>query len=132
MIPTINSERYSELLSQYQPRVVKTEEENEAFLAMVEDLMSRSDLSPEETAVLELLVKLIEAFEAEHYALNRSNPRSRLLHLMDAQSLEFSDLIPVLGSAEIVTEIAQGQSEINPEQALALGKFFQVNSTLFL
>ncbi|QXE22519.1 hypothetical protein B6N60_01202 [Richelia sinica FACHB-800] len=35
---------YSKLLSQYQSQVIKTEEENEYSLAVVEDLLSCSDL----------------------------------------------------------------------------------------
>ncbi|MEG4576112.1 transcriptional regulator [Microcoleus sp. N3A4] len=54
---------YSSLLSQYQPRIIKTEEENERFLEIVEELLSRPNLTPEEDALLELLVKLIEDFE---------------------------------------------------------------------
>jgi HTH-type transcriptional regulator / antitoxin HigA len=77
-----NSDIYSELLSQHQPRIIKTEEENEKFLETVEELLSRSHLTPEEDALLELLVKLIEDFEDNHYQLNVSAPRSRLLHLM--------------------------------------------------
>lgn len=132
MTPTINSERYGELLSRYQPRAVKTEAENERFLAIVEELMARPELTLEEDAVLELLVKLIEAFEGEHYAIDASTPRSRLLHLMDAHSLEPSDLAPVLGSEETVAVIADGKSEISREQTLALSTFFHVESILFL
>lgn len=132
MIPTINSERYGELLSQYQPCVVKTEAENERFLAIVEELMARPDLTSEEDAVLELLVKLIEAFEDEHYAIDASTPRSRLLHLMDAHSLQPLDLVPVLGSEETVAASAEGKSVISQEQALALSTLFHVDSMLFL
>jgi len=48
------------LLSQYQPRIIKTEEENEIFLEIVEGLLSSQNLTPEEDALLELLVKLID------------------------------------------------------------------------
>jgi HTH-type transcriptional regulator/antitoxin HigA len=42
MILTFNSELYSKLLSQFQPRIIKTEAENEQFLAVVEELLSRA------------------------------------------------------------------------------------------
>jgi HTH-type transcriptional regulator/antitoxin HigA len=72
----IRNDRYGNLLTEYQPRIIKTEEENDRFLAIVEDLMHRwsttdrrsSLLSPEEDALLDLLVKLIEDFETEHYS----------------------------------------------------------------
>ena len=51
---SINPERYAEALSLYQPQVIKTEEENEKFLAIVEELMSRTRLTVEEDTVLEL------------------------------------------------------------------------------
>lgn len=129
---TFNSEVYSQLLSQYQPRIIKTEEENEKFLETVEALLSRSDLTPEEDALLELLVKLIEDFEDKHYQLNVSNPRSRLLHLMEARSLEQSDLVEIIGSSEIVAKVINGELEITKEQAEALGKFFHVDASLFI
>ncbi|WP_245246128.1 transcriptional regulator [Nostoc sp. ATCC 53789] len=127
-----NSEIYSHLLSQHQPRIIKTEEENEKFLETVEELLSRSHPTPEEDALLELLVKLIEDFEDKHYQLNSSTPRSRILHLMEARGLEQADLVEILGSSEIVTKIMNNKLEITKKQAEALGKFFNVEPSLFI
>ncbi|WP_236556954.1 type II toxin-antitoxin system HigA family antitoxin [Calothrix sp. PCC 7507] len=77
--------------------MIKTEEENDNFLEVVEELLSRSYLTAEEDALLELLVKLIEDFEDKHYKINVSTPLSRLLHLMEAQSLGQNDLVETLG-----------------------------------
>lgn len=132
MTLTFNSNIYSELLSQHQPRIIKTEEENEKFLETVEELLSRSDLTPEEDALLELLVKLIEDFEDKHYQLNVSTPHSRLKHLMEAKGLEQADLVEILASSEIVAKVINGELEITKEQAEALGKFFHVDGSLFI
>ncbi|MEG3902111.1 transcriptional regulator [Microcoleus sp. B4-C5] len=64
-----DSDKYSSLLSQYQPRIIKNEHENERFLEIVESLLSRKNLTPEEDNLLELLVKLIEDFEEKHYQI---------------------------------------------------------------
>lgn len=130
--PTINSEIYSQLLVKYQPRIIKTEEENESFLAVVDELMSRRSLTIEEDAILDLLVKLIEDFEEKHYPLNGSTPRSVMLHLMEAQNITASSLVEVFGSSETVNKIMSGESEISMEQAVALGKMLHVNYNLFL
>jgi len=132
MTLTFDSDKYSSLLSQYQPRIIKNEDENEIFLEIVESLLSRENLTPEEDTLLELLVKLIEDFEEKHYQLNASTPQSRLIHLMEARSLEPADLIEILGTIEMVTELINGQLEITKKQAEALGKFFHVNPGLFL
>ena len=132
MTLTFDSDKYSSLLSQYQPRIIKNEDENEIFLEIVESLLSRENLTPEEDTLLELLVKLIEDFEEKHYQINASTPQSRLIHLMEAKSLEPADLIEILGTMEMVTELINGQLEITKKQAEALGKFFHVNPGLFL
>ncbi|MEH2108894.1 helix-turn-helix domain-containing protein [Nostoc sp.] len=132
MTLTFNSDIYSQLLSQHQPQTIKTEEENEKFLDAVEELLSCYHLTPEEDALLELLVKLIEDFEDKHYQLNSSTPYSRLLHLMEAMGLEQADLVEILGSSEIVTKIMNSELEITKKQAEALGKFFHVEPSLFI
>ncbi|WP_339381847.1 transcriptional regulator [Dendronalium phyllosphericum] len=131
MTLTFNSEFYSQLLSEYQPRIIKTEDDNERFLEIVEELLSHPKLSPEENALLELLVKLIEDFEDKHYQLNSSTPHSRILHLMEAQDLTQNDLVEILGSNEVVDKVINGHLELNKKQAEALAKLFNVDASLF-
>ncbi|HLP87336.1 MAG TPA: transcriptional regulator [Nostocaceae cyanobacterium] len=132
MTLTFNSEAYSQLLSQYQPRIIKTEAENERFLAVVESLLARKSLTPEEEAVLELLVKLIEDFESEHYQLNVSTPHSRILHLLEARDLAAEDLVGILGTIDLVNQVINGEVEVTKEQAEALGNFFHVDASVFM
>ncbi|MEM9538933.1 MAG: transcriptional regulator [Cyanobacteria bacterium P01_E01_bin.42] len=132
MTLTFDSKVYSDLLIEHQPRIIKTEEDNEKVLAVVEALLSRSNLTPEEDTLLELLVKLIEDFEEKYYQLNSSTPRSRLLHLLEARNLQQSDLESVLGSRELVAKIVNEECAIAPEQAKILGDFFHVDPSLFL
>ncbi|BAZ50439.1 hypothetical protein NIES4103_30550 [Nostoc sp. NIES-4103] len=101
--------KLNHLLAEYQPLIIKTEDENGEFLEIVEELLSRPQLTPEENAVLELLVRLIEDFEEKHYQLNSSTPHSRLLHLMEAQSLTQNDLVNILGDDEVVNQVINGQ-----------------------
>jgi hypothetical protein len=54
MTLTFNKELYSELLSKYQPKIIKNENDNDYFLVIVEELMSRNKLTPEEDSLLEL------------------------------------------------------------------------------
>ena len=132
MTLTFDSKIYSDLLLKHQPQIIKTEEDNEKFLAVVEELLSRSHLTPEEDTFLELLVKLIEDFEEKNYKLNVSKPRSRLLHLLEARNLQQSDLASVFGSRELASQIISGECAIAREQAEILGQFLQVDPSLFL
>ena len=67
MTLAFNPEKYKELLFNYQPKIIRTEAENEKALAMVEELMHRKDRTPEEEELYELLITLIEKFEQEYY-----------------------------------------------------------------
>ncbi len=132
MTITFDRDIYSKLLSKYQPRIIKTEEENDFFLEIVEELISTKNLNPEEEALLQLLVKLMEDFEDKHYQINASTPQSRLLHLMEARSLDATDLLEIMGSREAVVEVINDRLEITKQQAEALGRFFHVDPGLFL
>ena len=131
MTRTFNRETYASLLAQYQPKVISTEEENDAALALAEELEHRPNRRPEEDALLELLVALIEKFEEDHYPLPEGNPHSMLLHLMEARGIRQEDLIGVIGSRGVVSEVVNGRS-ISKAQAKALAEFFQVSPELFI
>ena len=133
MTLTINNKVYGELLSQYQPKIITTEEENERAIALVESLTHNSDLTPEEEQIVELLITLIEKFEAEHYPLNNlSTPLSRLTFLMEENQLNQADLIEVFEAKDIVSEVLSGKRQISKSHALKLGEFFNLNPALFL
>jgi hypothetical protein len=56
---TFNPEKYKELLFNYQPKIIRTEVENEKALAIVEEPMHRKDRTLEEEELYELLIILI-------------------------------------------------------------------------
>ncbi|XGV94910.1 MAG: type II toxin-antitoxin system HigA family antitoxin [Leptolyngbya sp. BL-A-14] len=133
MTLTFNSQKYGELLSQYQPKLIRTEAENEEALAIVEALMRRPERSPEEHELFALLITLIEKFEQEHYLPGTdSTPRSRLRFLMEQRQLQPADLVELLGSEDAIAAILCGDREISTFQAKALGAFFHVEPGLFI
>jgi HTH-type transcriptional regulator/antitoxin HigA len=133
MTITINPQAYGDLLARYQPKIMTTEAENQQALAVVESLAHQSDLTPEEDQLLELLIALIEKFEAEHYPpQNLSTPLSRLTFLMSENNLRQADLIEVFGAKGIVSEVLNGKRQISKSHALKLGEFFHLNPALFL
>ncbi|MEH2397033.1 MAG: transcriptional regulator [Nostoc sp.] len=133
MTLTFNSDKYKELLSHYQPKLIRNEEENEKALAVVEELMHRPNRSPEEDELYELLIILIEKFEQEYYLPGKaSQPHSILLFLMEQRNIKQSDLVRVIGSKGVVSEVVNGKREISKAQAKALGEFFRVDCGLFI
>lgn len=134
---TIDPKKYARLLAKTLPRAIDSEEENERFLAIVDKLMSKGEKgrSPEEDALLGLLVTLIEKFEMEHYQLEKtstSTPLSILKELMGARGAKPRDLWSVLGSKGLASEILNGKRAISKRSAKALAEFFHVPAELFI
>lgn len=132
MTPTFNAQSYVELLVRYQPKPITTEAENDRAIALAQELEHQPLRSLEEDTFLELLVTLIEKFEAEQYPIPTGTPQSMLRHLMDARELDEGDLIPILGTPETVKALLLGQRAIQPDEARKLARFFQVDLDLLL
>jgi HTH-type transcriptional regulator / antitoxin HigA len=132
MTLTLNRSEYGSLLADIQPRVITTEQENDRALSFVESLLAEKNLSPEKEQILRLLVSLIEKFEDEHYQLAASTPHSILLHLMEERGLRQTDLVGLIGSRGVVSEVVNGKRTISKSQAKSLGEFFHVDPSLFI
>lgn len=132
MTLAIDKEVYKNLLAETLPQLITTEAENERALAIVEDLLAVKNRTLEQKKILNLLVVLIEKFEEEHYSLGETTPQSILLHLMEARNLRQTDLVGIIGSRGVVSEVVNGKRQISKSQAKALGDFFYVDPSLFL
>jgi HTH-type transcriptional regulator/antitoxin HigA len=133
MTVTFNSSKYSELLLQFQPKLIRTEAENERALEIVEELMHRPDRSPEENELYDLLIVLIEKFEQEFYRpATDSDPHSMLQFLVEQQELSNADLLPILGSEPIVAEILAGDRDLSVAHIKALSALLNVDPSVFI
>lgn len=129
-----NSRRYGQLLLEVLPRPIRTEAENERALAIVNQLMSKGEenLTPEETALLELLAQLIERFEAQAYPLPEAPGYRVLQTLMENRGVKQADLLPIFGSRGIASEVFNGKRAISKMQAKELGKYFGISPAVFI
>jgi HTH-type transcriptional regulator / antitoxin HigA len=134
MTLTFNSVKYSELLTEHQPKLIKTEAENDHALAVIESLMNRPSRSPEESELYELLIVLVERFEQDHYHLEDSitNPQSLLLFLMEQHNLVNADLVPIFGTEEKVVNAINNECELNRVQIKILAELFHVSPIIFI
>ncbi|MCY7336227.1 MAG: transcriptional regulator [Chamaesiphon sp.] len=127
------------LFTRYQPKAIETEAENEAAIMLAESLEHRQR-TPEEDALLELLIILIEKFEEASYPVPNVEPDRLLLHLMEARNMKQEELVGVIGSRGVVSEIVNGKRfsyreatpTISKAQAKALSQLFHVSPSLFI
>ena len=85
-------------------RLIKTKREYQAALKEVEALWDAPEGSKDADR-LEVLVLLIEAYEAKHYLIPAPEPIDFLHHVMESRGLTRKDLEPYIGSRARVAEV---------------------------
>jgi HTH-type transcriptional regulator/antitoxin HigA len=80
----------------------------------------------------ELLTLLIEDFEEKHYALKAASPVEVLNELMRANNLKQKDLLDVIGTASIVSEVLHGKRQLTTEHIRRLSRRFHVSPEVFI
>lgn len=134
MTTLLNPKVYGSLLEKYQPKAIASESEYQKSLDAIARLMAKGEdlLSPEESTLLETLAILVESYEETEFPIPTSSPRNVLLHLMEVRSLKQVDLVKVIGSKGVVSEILSGKRAISKSQAKELAAFFHVSPALFI
>ncbi|MEG5056556.1 transcriptional regulator [Microcoleus sp. A2-C5] len=131
MILTFDGATYSNLLAEIAPRAIETEEEYDRLLAVAERLTFAKNRTVEERALYKLLVTLIEVYETENYPIE-SEPHEILQHIMESSGTRQADLVGIIGSSGVVSEVVNGKRAISKAQAKALGDYFNISPSLFI
>lgn len=125
---------YANLLVEYLPGVIQTEEENEKALEVTGRLLKKGHdkRSPEENRLLDLLVTLIEYFEEKTYPMGPSNPAVAVRELMREHGLKQTDMLDIFGSQGTVSQVLNGKREISKAQARKLSERFRLPIDVFI
>lgn len=83
---------------------IRTEQDYETALAEIETLMTARPGTPEGDR-LDILVTLVQAYEAEHHAIDAPDPISLLQFVMEQRGLDRAALRPMLGDRGRVSEV---------------------------
>ena len=132
MSSLIATPEYTALLREVAPKIIRIEQENEAYTEILYELDSRGkNLTAAEKELSDLLTLLIENFEEPRYRLPHAKPLEPLRFLMDQHDLKQKDLVKVFGTASIVSEVLSGKRELNKEHIKRLSRRFHISPELF-
>lgn len=98
---------------------VKTKKDHANALKRIEQLMTAKANSPEGDE-LDILVTLVEAFEAKHYVVDAPDPIVAIQHRMEALGMERKDLELLLGSKSRVSEILNRKRKLTMDMVRTL------------
>jgi HTH-type transcriptional regulator / antitoxin HigA len=102
---------------------VRTNRDYRRTLKEIEGLMTAKRGSPEGDR-LDVLVTLVEAYEAKHHALDLPDPIEAIKYQMEQKGLAPRDLEPFIGSRNRVYEV------LNRKRALTLQMAWRLHSGL--
>ena len=83
---------------------IKCEVDYDTTLARIDSLMDAQPDSPEGDE-LDILVTLVEKYEAQHYPIDPPNPVDAIRFRMEQYDLKDKDLIPYIGQSGRVSEV---------------------------
>src|SRR5712691_2469086 len=112
-------------------RTIKTEADYEAALQTIDQLMD-AELGTPEGDQLDVLVTLVEAYEAKHYPIAAPDPVAAIVHHMEALGLTPKELEPMLGKRDRVTEILERKRPLTLNMIRKLVKGLRIPSDVLI
>ena len=102
---------------------IRTEADNKLALAEISKLMARDPaIGTPAGDRLDVLVTLVQAFEARQYRLDLPDPIAAIKFRMDQQGLTARDLEPMIGSRARVSEVLGGKRALSMAMVWRLHK----------
>jgi len=114
------------------PALIKSDEEFNRMVELMESIDRNKNATPEERALADLLVKLVVDYDDAQYPVLESAPHKALQEIMKQRGLKQVDLVPVLGSRAQVSAAVNGTRGISKAQAKKLAEFFHCSVRLFI
>jgi HTH-type transcriptional regulator / antitoxin HigA len=114
-------------------KVINTEEQYKRALKEVDRLIGLDPLpGTEEADQLELISKLMELYEKEHFRLDLPDPIGAIRFRMEEQGLMQKDLTPYIGSKSKVSEVLSGKRPLTIQMIRALHKGLGIPAEVLL
>ena len=104
---------------------IKTEADYDLALAEINKLWG-AELDTPEGDRLDILMILVEAYEAKHHSVDPPDPVDAILFRMEQQGLTRKDLELVLGSRSRVSEVLNRKRTLSLDMIRSLHKHFNI------
>lgn len=132
MTPGLNKPKtYNELLQAFPPRPIKSEEEMFATQKVIDSLIDRAPLTPDEEDYLNLLGTLVYEYEQTQEPIPDIYGVDLLKVLMEERDLRQKDLVPIFKTESIVSDIMKERRKLTTRHIQELAEFFHISPAAF-
>jgi HTH-type transcriptional regulator / antitoxin HigA len=124
-------EKYVDLLNEFPPRPIKSEQEFTAIQKVVDVLLDAKQLSSDQKEYLNLLGMIIYEYEEKKVKIPDICGVDLLNVLIDEWGLKQKELIPIFKTESIVSAVLNGHRQLTVEHIQKLAEFFHVSPAVF-
>ncbi len=126
-------DRYLELVRRFPLRPLRSDDELDAAVEAIDELVDREALSLPERDYLDVLSDLVEAYENESVPMRPVGDADLLRFLLKEKRVTQSEVAAKAGIAEsVISEILSGKRRLNRTQIGKLARYFHISPGAFL
>ena len=132
MTPGLNKpSTYIQLLEKFPPRPIKSQEEMLATQKVIDSLIDRAPLTPDEEDYLNVLGTLVYEYEQTQAPIPDIDGVELLKVLLAENGLRQKDLLSIFKTESIVSAILNKQRQLTTRHIQELAEFFHVSPAAF-
>lgn len=126
-------DHFLELVRRFPLRPIRSEEELDRAIAMIDSLIDKGELNHDEDDYLDVLGDLVEKYETENHPMPPVSDAEMLRHLIEARETTHARVSAETGIAvSTVSEILSGKRGLSRKHIEALARYFRVSPSLFM
>jgi HTH-type transcriptional regulator/antitoxin HigA len=126
------TDKYIQLLQKFPPRTITNDQQLEATQEVIDSLLDRAELTPEESDYLNVLGTLVFDYEQKNETIADIYGVELLKVLIAERNLRQKDLISVFKTESIVSNILNGKRQLTIRHIQELAQFFSLSPAVFL
>lgn len=125
------SNNYLGLITRYPPRPITSDTELAEAQEVIDSLLDRVNLSPDESDYLNVLGTLVREYEDSQELIPDIYGVELLRALVSEFDLKQKDLVPIFKTESIVSEILNGKRQLTVRHIQELAAFFNISPAVF-
>lgn len=128
----MTAEKYMQLLQDFPPRPITSEADFAATQAVINRLLDKPELTPEEEDYLDVLGALVSEYENQQEDLIPDIYGVELLKVLIAeQNLKQKDLVSIFKTESIVSDVLNEKRQLTTRHIQELSEFFHFSPAVF-
>lgn len=124
--------RYLDLVRQFPLRPIRSDLELDEAVKVIDSLLSRRSLIPDEEDYLDVLGDLVKRYESNTHPMAPVSDSEMLSHLIEAKGVSQTEISETTGIAvSTICEILAGKRSLNRSHIGKLARYFKVSPEVF-